>query len=132
MIERHAVGSPAALGRVPPTAMIDQYAPHERCGDTKKLIPIVPFDFLLLSEPQVRLVHESRGLQGVAGALAPQIKRREAPKFGVNRFDGLLRNGRRRVRHEAKQLLCQAPVWAGVLRTDLKPRISSSAHPGSD
>jgi len=112
MIERDAFGSATTLSRVPDSAMIDQYASHERSSNTKKMIPVVPFDLGLLSESQVRLVHEGCGLQGMAGALAPQIKRRETPKFGVNRLDGCFWNRRRRrIGHKAGS--CYVKRWLG-------------------
>jgi hypothetical protein len=59
IVERNdwSVWPTAPCGTVP-SRVIDQYAPHDVCGDRKEVRPIVPLDACLIDEPEIRLVYE--------------------------------------------------------------------------
>ncbi len=64
--------------------MVDQNPAHHASGDPEKLRAVLPVYGLLVDEPEIRFVHESRGLQCVIGAFSIQILLRKAPQFVVN------------------------------------------------
>lgn len=72
--------------------LIDQDAPHHLRRDGEEMGAILPFHRLLVDQAQVGFVNESRCLQSVAAALAPQIE----PPYLIN--TRALPRGNRRMR----------------------------------
>jgi hypothetical protein len=52
--------------------MIDQNVPYQPGGDGHEVHPVLPIYVSLVYQPDIGLVHQSRGLQGVAGPLPAQ------------------------------------------------------------
>jgi hypothetical protein len=72
-IKRYSVLLSAALRGLTTTGVIDQDISHQSGGETIKLRAILPLNFLLIHQPQVRLVNQRRWLQRVVRTLPPQI-----------------------------------------------------------
>ena len=66
--------------------MVHQYAPQLLGCNSEEMSPIFPVDRAGAAQPQVRLVDESRGLQGVFPALAPHLPGCDAMQLGVYKF----------------------------------------------
>jgi len=73
----------AALARTPGPGALHQDPAHDPGGDAQEMGAVPPVD-VGLDEPQVRLVHQRRGLQGPAGRIPPQLRAREPPKLPVD------------------------------------------------
>ena len=56
-----------------PPGMVHQDAAHGLGGHPEELGPVLPARLALVDQPQVGLVDEGGGLQGVAGVLAPEV-----------------------------------------------------------
>jgi hypothetical protein len=67
------------------TGVIDQDSPHELCGDTKEVRPILPVDAALVDEPDVHLMHKGRWLQGVVGTLVPKLARGHPAELRIHK-----------------------------------------------
>jgi hypothetical protein len=68
-------------------SMIDEHLPHDARGDAEEVRAIAPVGAVLLDMPgeaHVGLVHERGWLQGVVGALAPNVVRREIAQLFVD------------------------------------------------
>jgi hypothetical protein len=61
--------------------MIHQDAPHQARRDPEKVRAILPADPAGVRQPEERLVHQGRGLQGVPAALAAHVPSREAAEL---------------------------------------------------
>jgi len=59
--------------KVAPPCVVNQNSPHELGGNGKEMGAILPAHALVIDEPQVGFVNQSRGLQGVAGALPAHV-----------------------------------------------------------
>src|SRR5262249_19275949 len=80
----HPLRSSAALGAAARAGVVYQDPPHHPCGQRKELRPAADLEVLDACQPQVRLVNESRGLEGRAGALPAHRPLREAPELVVD------------------------------------------------
>ena len=69
----------APPGRVPGSSRIHQDATHHVRADRKEMGPILPSDVPGSHEPNVRLINEGGGLQGLAATLAAHALVRETP-----------------------------------------------------
>jgi len=87
IVERHASLPTGPLDHLPASRAVDENATHHHRGDPEELRPVLPGRVVLIDQPNVRLVHERRRLQRVAGALAPQICRRPATQLLINEWD---------------------------------------------
>ena len=74
----------AALGGVPLATVVNEYVAHERRGNGEKMAFILPLDLSLLAEPQVHLVHERGGLQGVILPLAGHVVPGQTPQLLIH------------------------------------------------
>ena len=72
------------------TGVVDEDPPHDLCGDTKEMRPILPIDLALVDESQVHLVDERRRLQGVARPLVTKLARGNAAQLGVDEWQQLI------------------------------------------
>ena len=82
IVDRDASPLAGPLGHLPRPGPIDEDAPHDLRRHAKELAAVLPHDTTLIDQPQVRLVHERRRLQGIAGG-APAEGRR--PPAGEGR-----------------------------------------------
>jgi len=76
--------SAAPFGRPPPLGMIDQNLTHQVSRDAEELCAAVALYAVLIHEPQVGFVYQGRGLESVAGALAPEMGGGHAPELAVD------------------------------------------------
>ena len=53
--------------------VVNEDAAHGLRRDPEEVRAVLPLDLALVDELEVRLVDEGRGLEGVVGALAPQV-----------------------------------------------------------
>ena len=70
--------------------VIDQDPAHDLRRHAEKVRPILPIDLPLVDEPEVHLVDQGRGLQGVVGPLAPKLARRHATELRVDQRQQLI------------------------------------------
>ena len=63
---------------------VDEDAAHHLRGHAEEVRAVLPAHLRLVDEPEVRLVDEGRGLEGVADALAPQVAGGEPPQLRVD------------------------------------------------
>ena len=73
--ERHPLGLAAALVGGAVARVIDEDPPHHHRGDAHELGAVRPVHLPLVDQPEIRLVHERGGLQGVVAALADRNAR---------------------------------------------------------
>jgi hypothetical protein len=57
--------------------VVHEDPPHEIGGERKEVRAALPVDGLLVDQPDERLVHERRALDGVVVPFAPQMPLRE-------------------------------------------------------
>jgi hypothetical protein len=63
---------------------IDQDAPHQPRRHRQKVGAVLPVHLSDVDQPQIRLVDERRGLQGLAGSLAREASLRDSPQLTVH------------------------------------------------
>ena len=56
---------------------IHKNVPHCLRGDAEEVRPVLPLDVLPVDKPDVRLVHQRRGLEHVSGPFARHVVRRQ-------------------------------------------------------
>ena len=96
-VDRHASHAVAPLARVVTTGVIDEDPAHDLRRDTEEMRAILPIDLTLVDEPDVHLMDESRGLQGVIGPFVPELAHRHAAELRID---------------ERQQLIERSPVAA--------------------
>src|SRR5258706_668024 len=84
----------ASLGGLMTTGVIDQDISHHPGCQTVKLCSSLPFDFLLIHQPQISFIDQGCWLQGVVGALAPKISRRQSAQLVIDQRHKALQRGR--------------------------------------
>jgi hypothetical protein len=77
----------AALIRLSRSGVVDQNPAHHPRRDRKKVGAISQCNALVLDEANVSLVHQGRGLKGVVGPLAAQLRRRQSLERSVDGVD---------------------------------------------
>jgi len=65
--------------------MINQNISNQLTGKSKELCAILPAEFLLGAEPQIRFVDNRRRLQAIPVAFAHQVPAREPTKLVINK-----------------------------------------------
>ena len=84
VIERDGpLAGSALVGRMG-ARVIHENPAHRLGGDPEKMGPVLPADRTLIDQPDKGLVDERRRLQGVVGALAPQVAGRQPAQLGVD------------------------------------------------
>src|SRR5215213_5272985 len=73
----------AAFGVVTPR-VVDQDTAHRLRRCRHEMGAVLPVHALVIDQPQVGFVDESRGLQAMAGALAPHVVVRQTTEFVVD------------------------------------------------
>jgi hypothetical protein len=68
----------------PAPGVIDHDAPHDLSGNAKEVRPILALDFVGSAHADVRLMDQSRGLQGMTGTLRLQARHGQAVEFDIN------------------------------------------------
>ena len=77
----------SALGRPAGAGMIDQHGPHHARRDREEVRAILPLlAGLLLGQPNVSLVDDRGGLEGVADAFTTKVPGRYAPQLRIDRL----------------------------------------------
>src|SRR5262249_34641117 len=74
----------ASLGRLPASRVLDQDMAHSHCGDAEKVRPVLPINLFFISQPQVGLVNQVRGLQCVTGALLAEVITGQASQLTID------------------------------------------------
>jgi hypothetical protein len=74
------------------TSVIDQDPAHDLRGNTKEMRSILPIALALVDEPDVRLMNQSRRLQGVVGTLAAKLTRGNAPELRIDEWQQLTKS----------------------------------------
>jgi hypothetical protein len=69
--------------------VIDENPAQLKGRNRVKVSSVLPVDRLRAAHPQVRLVEQRRGLQGVGPPLPPHLCRRDVVQFGVNQIHEL-------------------------------------------
>jgi hypothetical protein len=64
--------------------MIHQDVPHHLGRNAEKVGAVLPFLRFLADQTQIGLVHQSRALQGVIGALSPETAARDAAQLFID------------------------------------------------
>jgi hypothetical protein len=64
--------------------VINQNAAHQLCRDRKEVSAVVPLYMLLLDEPEVRFIDQSRCLQRVANMFSTHIAISHPAQFPIN------------------------------------------------
>ena len=89
-VDRHAGDSSASLPGAVPAGVVDQDSAHHPRGHPKKMCSIVQIDLALVDKPQVHLMNQRRGLQGVIGPLAPKLTRGHAAELRIDEWQQLI------------------------------------------
>jgi hypothetical protein len=79
----HLPRAAATLGGEVLSGMVDEDSSHHLRGDAIELRAILPLPLALIDEAHVCLVDEGRGLQGMAGVLAPHGGCRSSVKLSI-------------------------------------------------
>jgi hypothetical protein len=79
----------AALVRGAIACVIDQDPPHHHRRHPHELGTVLPVHPALIDQPEIRLVHECGGLQGMTGALADEKRACQPPQFVVHEWQHL-------------------------------------------
>jgi hypothetical protein len=69
--------------------VVDEDAAHDLRGDGEELRAVLPGDVLPVNQPQVSLVDERRGLQGLGVALVLEVRGGQPPQLVVDQFEQL-------------------------------------------
>ena len=69
---------------------IDQDAPHLLAGYGEEVSPVPDFQRCRTDQPDVGLVDQGRGLQGVSWTLTAHLAGGNAMQFGIDEFNGRL------------------------------------------
>ena len=64
--------------------MVDENAPHQAGRNAEKVSAILPADAAGVRQPKERLVHQRRGLQGVAPTLTAHVPSSQAAKLRLH------------------------------------------------
>ena len=64
--------------------VIDQDAPHQACRNPEKVRAVLPPDASRVGQPEKRLIHQRRGLQGMSAAFAPHVPASQAAKLRLD------------------------------------------------
>lgn len=75
---------PSVLERGRARGRLDEDLPHRPRGDAEEVRAALERQVRALEEPEVRLVHEGRGLERVPGPLEPRVPARDAPEVGID------------------------------------------------
>jgi hypothetical protein len=82
----HGDRRPAFL-RVSGSCVIYEQAPHQPRRHRKEVDAVLPLHPLLVHQLEVRLVYQRGGREGVAAALAPQVRARDLAQLRIDRVD---------------------------------------------
>jgi hypothetical protein len=93
LIKTHGFDARTALRCLLAARVIDEDPAHQLRCKPEELPATLPLHVLLIDEPQKGFVHERRALQGVFGALAPQVLLRHVPQLLVNERHQLTEGG---------------------------------------
>lgn len=98
-----------------PPRMVHQDLPHVPGRDSNKLRAAFPIDPITLThEPDEGLVHQTRGLQGVARTFPPKIGGCEMARFAVHNSGHLLEGGRTDGIQACSAELCAVQHYSAV------------------
>jgi hypothetical protein len=84
LVELKRRNTTASLLGLMGTRPIHEDMSHDLGADSEEVIAVLPVALRSLHKPNVRLVHESRGLQGVAGTFVRHIPLRDAVELMVH------------------------------------------------
>jgi hypothetical protein len=83
VVQRNRLGLAAALEGAARTSQIHQDAPHQLGGDTEEVGAVLPVHFFHVHQPQVSLIDQSSGLQGLAGPFLGYVALRQPVQLPV-------------------------------------------------
>lgn len=109
-VERHHGGGSASFARHAGARVIHEDPAHDFRCNPEELRAVLPGNALLIDEPEVQLVDESRGYQRVLPPFAPQMPGGDATQLGIDQREQ--RVSRRRValrpaEQQASDVLCR-------------------------
>ena len=84
LIKRDLSPVVAPLLRLAIPGKVDEDSSHQLCGDGKEMRPVLPLDSARVSQPEIGLVHERSGLQGMPRALTCHVAACQPMEFVVN------------------------------------------------
>ena len=73
--------------------MINENPAHRLRGDAEEVSLVLPGVHALVHQPEVGLVDEGGGLQGMVGTLAPKQPRRQLAELGIDQGQELISGG---------------------------------------
>ena len=82
--QRHVVQLAPSPGRLAASGVVHQDPAHRQRRGAEEVRPVAPFDPGLIHQPQVGLVHQARGAEGVTGPLASKLGVGEPAKVGID------------------------------------------------
>jgi len=82
--QRHTLPAGAPFACSPRSGAIDENPPHDLCGDTVEVRPILPVHAVLIHQPDICLVNQGRGLKRMAGSLRPHVPSSQMPQVCVD------------------------------------------------
>jgi hypothetical protein len=65
--------------------VVNQNVANQFAGESEELSTILPAEFLLRAEPQIRFMDDGRGLKAVAMSLADQMPTRKPAQLVINK-----------------------------------------------
>src|SRR5205085_11063314 len=82
-----------ALGCTAPACALDEDTAHGLSGDGKEVRAVARTHPRVVDEPEIRLVDERRGLESIAGALAPHLSVCQASQFLIDQGHQVIKRG---------------------------------------
>ena len=73
--------------------LVDQDVAHDLCGDGKEVAAILPCDFLLPAQPQIRFVNQRGSAQRLAISFSLYITMGDAPQLVIDQRSQLIKSG---------------------------------------
>ena len=78
---------------MPRARAVDENAPHDSCGHREKVDPVRPIHATHVDKPNVRLAHESRCLETLAGRFASHASCGDLAQLVMNERNELPERG---------------------------------------
>ena len=92
LVEIHPLGAAASFGRQSAACPVQQNMPHDLGGDCEEMGTVLPINILDVDQLQVGLVDQGGCLQGVPGALVPQLVPGDALQGAIDARRQLLKS----------------------------------------
>ena len=93
LVEAHLDGSAAAFLRAACPRVVHENAPHHPRRHRKKMPAVLPRDSVCIDQPDIRLVHQRRRLEAVAGTFPRHAAPRDSIKLLMDERNQSLQGG---------------------------------------